>query len=98
MSDDEYNPALFDEELIDDFLIKAGHILLRSVNMQYVTLQNTQKKEKTNDMPLSGYVGEQVYAGYFREYLALLRFMEGLHVGNETVYGMGMYKVELENE
>jgi hypothetical protein len=94
MSTDEYNPALFDEEWIDDFLIKAGRLSLQSVNMQYITLQNTQKKEKTNDMPLSGYIGEQVYAGYFREYVALLRFMEGLHVGNEAVYGMGKYKVE----
>jgi hypothetical protein len=53
MSDDEYNPALFDEELIDEYLAKSGRLLLQSVSMQYVTLQNTQKKEKTHDMPLS---------------------------------------------
>jgi CRISPR/Cas system endoribonuclease Cas6 (RAMP superfamily) len=45
-------------------------------------------------MPLSGYVGEQVYSGYFREYLALLQFMAEINVGNETVYGMGKYEVE----
>jgi hypothetical protein len=58
-----------------------------------VTLQNTQKKEKVNEMPLAGYVGEQIYGGYFREYVSLLRFMAELGVGNEVVYGMGKYEI-----
>jgi hypothetical protein len=93
MSGDEYNPATFDSELIDACLEQAGYPLLQSVNMQYITLQNTQKKGKINEMPLAGYVGEQVYSGYFRKYLALLRFMEKTGAGNETVYGMGKYEV-----
>jgi 23S rRNA maturation mini-RNase III len=65
--------------------------------MQYVTLQNTQKKEKVNDMPLAGYVGEQVYSGYFRKYPALLQFMAEVGVGNETVYGLGKYETKMKN-
>jgi hypothetical protein len=93
MSDEEYNPALYDSEVTETYLENAGHLLLQSTNIQYVTLQNTQKKEKINDMPLAGYVGEQVYSGYFRKYLALLQFMSEIGVGNETVYGMGKYDV-----
>jgi hypothetical protein len=91
---EEYNPALFDNELIDAYLENAGRLLLQSTNMKYITLQNTQKKGKMNEMPLAGYAGEQVYSGYFREYMALLRFMAEINVGNETVYGMGKYEVE----
>ncbi|GHT12903.1 hypothetical protein FACS189426_17000 [Bacteroidia bacterium] len=89
-----YTPALFEETVTETYLEKAGYPLLQSANIRYVSLQNTQKKEKVNEMPLSGYVGEQVYSGYFQKYLPLLKFMEGLGVGNETVYGMGRYEVE----
>ena len=94
MTNEEYNSALFESELMETYLEKAGYPLLQSANMRYVTLQNTQKKGKVNDMPLAGYVGEQVYSGYFRKYVALLRFMSEIGVGNETVYGMGKYEVE----
>jgi hypothetical protein len=67
--------------------------LLQSANIRYLALQNTQKKEKVNEMPLAGYIGEEIYAGYFGEYVSLLRFMEALGVGNETVYGMGRYEI-----
>jgi hypothetical protein len=93
----EYVPELFDTVLLENYLEKAGYPLLKSANIQHITLQNTKKKEKTNEMPLSGYVGETVYSGYFRKYLPLLRFMEALGVGNEVVYGMGRYEIE-ENE
>ncbi|MDR1886410.1 MAG: CRISPR system precrRNA processing endoribonuclease RAMP protein Cas6 [Prevotellaceae bacterium] len=94
---DEYAPELFDAALLENYLEKAGSPLLKSANIRYITLQNTQKKEKTNEMPLSGYTGEAVYSGYFRKYLPLLRFMEALGVGNEVVYGMGRYETEEDN-
>ncbi|MDR2680385.1 MAG: CRISPR system precrRNA processing endoribonuclease RAMP protein Cas6 [Tannerella sp.] len=96
ISDEEYYPALYDSELIETYLENAGHLLLQSTNMQYITLKNTQKKGKVNDMPLAGYVGEQVYSGYFRKYPALLQFMAEMGVGNETVYGMGKYEVKVK--
>jgi hypothetical protein len=98
MSNNEHNPALFDNELIAMYLEEAGYPLLQSANIQYISLQNTQKKGKINEMPLAGYVGEQVYSGYFRKYLALLRFMTGISVGNETVYGMGKFYVNGEED
>lgn len=91
-----YTPPLFEETVTETYLEKAGYPLLQSADIRYVSLQNTQKKEKKNEMPLSGYVGEQVYSGYFQKYLPLLKFMEGLGVGNETVYGMGRYEIENE--
>jgi hypothetical protein len=86
--------ALPDESLLESYLEGAGYPLLQSANLRYVTLQNTQKKEKVNEMPLAGYVGETVYFGYFGKYVSLLKFMGELGVGNEVVYGMGKYEVE----
>ncbi|MDR1584365.1 MAG: CRISPR system precrRNA processing endoribonuclease RAMP protein Cas6, partial [Prevotellaceae bacterium] len=90
-------PIIFEEILMDTYLETAGHPLLVSSNIQYITLKNTQKKEKVNDMPLAGYIGEQIYSGYFRKYMALLRFMAEIGVGHETVYGLGKYEVERKN-
>ena len=88
------SPLLFDEPLMETYLEKAGRPLLQSANIQHVSLQNTQKKGMKNEMPLAGYVGEQKYSGSFGQYLPLLKFMEELGVGNETVYGMGRFEVE----
>jgi len=90
------SPLLFDETLMETFLEKAGRPLLKSANIQYINLPNTQKKGIKNEMPLAGYIGEQTYSGNFQQYLPLLKFMAELGVGNETVYGMGRYEVEEE--
>jgi hypothetical protein len=93
MEPEKYVPELFEEEAIDAFLEQAGSPLLQSADVHYVMMQNTQKKEKVNEIPLAGYIGEEIYLGYFRKYVSLLRFMAELGVGNETVYGMGRYEI-----
>ena len=87
---------LFEETNLEAYLEKAGKQQLQSANIEHITLQNTQKKGMKNEIPLSGYIGEQKYLGHFRQYLPLLKFMSALGVGNETVYGMGKYEVEDE--
>ena len=86
--------SLFDESSTETYLEKAGYPLLKSANIQHTTYPNTQKKGKKNELPLAGYIGEQSYAGYLQQYLPLLKFMEELGVGNETVYGMGRFEIE----
>ena len=88
------SPSLFEETGMESYLEKAGRPQLQSANIQHISLPNTQKKGMKNEMPLAGYIGEQKYAGNFRPYLPLLKFMAELGVGNETVYGMGRYEVE----
>ena len=107
------NTSFFDESYMETYLEKAGRPLLKSANIQHITLQNTQKKGKKNELPLAGYIGEQTYSGNMKQYVPLLKFMADLGVGNETVYGMGRFeiveqynpnridknqKVEVENE
>ena len=87
------SPSPFEEELIEAYLEKAGLPLLKAASIEYKSLPVTQKKEKKNEMPLSGYIGEQTYTGYFDRYLPLLKFMTELGVGNDTVYGLGRYEV-----
>ena len=82
-------------ETVETYLEKAGSPVLYTANIQYIQLKNTLKKEKINDKPLAGYVGELVFEGYFNKYLPLLKFMEELGVGNDLVYGLGRYKVEV---
>jgi len=88
------SPSLFEEAILENYLEDAGRQLLKSANIHYVSLANTQKKGAKNEMPLAGYTGEQKYVGYFNQYLPLLRFMAELGVGNEVVYGMGRYELE----
>ena len=88
------SPLLFEESLLETYLETAGRPLLQSATIQHINLPNTPKKGMKNEMPLAGYIGEQKYAGYFRQYLPLLKFMAELGVGNEVVYGMGRYEVE----
>jgi hypothetical protein len=89
-------PSLFDESFIESYLDTAGRPLLKSADIKHITLQNTQKKGKKNEMPLAGYVGEQKYTGAFQPYLPLLKFMTKIGVGNETVYGMGRFDVDTQ--
>jgi hypothetical protein len=80
---------------MEEWVDYATNLSLISADIRKVTLQNTPKKETVNTMPLSGYVGTQQYEGYFNRFLPMLKFMEELGVGNEVVYGMGRYEVEL---
>ena len=94
----EADPSpLLDETEMECFLEKAGRTIVQSANIQHISLLNTKKKGEKNEMPLAGYVGEQQYVGAIQCYLPLLRFMEELGVGNETVFGMGRFEVEAQN-
>jgi hypothetical protein len=95
-NDSETAKLLMDE--VEDYIDYATKLSLVAADIQKVRLKNTLKKETENKMPLSGYIGKQRYEGYFNRFLPLLKFMEALGVGNEVVYGMGRYKVEIKNE
>ena len=90
----EKDASLFDETCLENYLEKAGHPLLKSANIQHISLPNSQKKGMKNELPLAGYIGEQTYEGYFQQYVPLLKFMSVLGVGNETVYGMGKFEAK----
>ncbi len=89
---DELSLAYF-----EDWINYATHASLVLVDMYKTTLKNTSKKESANKMPLSGYIGKQIYEGYFNQFLPMLKFMEALGVGNETVYGLGRYLIKTDN-
>ena len=88
--------SLFEETQMETYLENAGRPLLKSANIQYINLPNTQKKEKKNEMPLAGYIGGQIYSGNFQQYLPLLKFMAEPGVGNDTVYGMGRFEADVK--
>ncbi len=92
---DTESSLLFDENFMEYYLKNATNMILHSTNISRIDLKNTLKKESINKMPLSGYIGQQIYHGDFGQYLPILKFMEALGVGNETVYGMGKFEVEI---
>ena len=83
---------------IDEYIEFATNMRITSAEIKYINLTNTPKKESENRMPLQGYVGRQVYAGFFNRYLPMLKFMEELGVGHELVYGLGRIKVVYGSE
>ena len=82
-------------ETVETYLENAGLPTLYSADIQHIQLKNTLKKEQINNKPLTGYIGKLVFEGYFNKYLPLLKFMEELGVGNDLVYGLGKYSVEI---
>ena len=93
----EKTASFFDESFMEAYLEKAGRPLLKSADIQHVILPNTQKKGIKNELPLAGYTGEQSYFGELQQYLPLLKFLQELGVGNETVYGMGRFEIEKQH-
>lgn len=82
-------------DALSDWIDYSTNLTLLAVDMQKKTLKNTPKKEVDNKMPLCGYVGNQEFEGDFNRYLPMLKFMEALGVGSETVYGMGRFRIKV---
>jgi hypothetical protein len=80
----EYAHELFDGVLLG----KLGGSLLKSANLQYITTQTTQKKEKTNGMTLLEYAGKSVCSGCLRKCLPMLTY--GNEGGHTDLVGTGL--------
>ena len=80
---------------IEHYLEQAGEASLQDVVLQKITLPGVFQKEKRRRINHSGYIGEQRYSGVNPKYIPLLQFMSGIGVGNEVVYGMGRYEIEI---
>ncbi|GAB6278792.1 MAG: hypothetical protein STSR0006_07900 [Lentimicrobium sp.] len=81
-------------EFLNDWIDYATNADLLTACLQKITLKNTPKKESEVKVPLYGYIGKQRYEGYFNRFLPMLKFMQALGVGNETVYGLGRYRID----
>lgn len=80
-------------EQIDAFVQKAAYVTLQAANVERIVVQSTRKKDKTDRIVLSGYVGETVFEGFFNYYLPLLLFAQDIGVGNDTTYALGKYQI-----
>lgn len=78
----------------EQYLFEASQASLLRCDIRKTIVKNTQKKEYRNKMQLIGYVGQLIFEGKLGKYYSLLKFMEGLGVGHETVYGLGRFEVE----
>ena len=89
----DYPDARESVRQIDEWIAQATNPELTAVILQSVTWMGPPRKENRARMIFTGYTGTMSYTGDFRKYLPLLLFAEGLGVGNDTVYGLGKYRI-----
>lgn len=79
------------EDNVEDAAIKMR---LKDVNLRHVSFQSTRKEGTDKRIPLMGFAGEMTFTGDYTKYLALLRCIEQLGVGEKLTYGFGKIRVE----
>lgn len=80
---------------MDCFLKEATAALLMKANIRWVRIPGPPRDSERVPMLFSGYVGELIFVGNFCQYVPLLIFMQMLGNGNDTVYGLGHYQVDI---
>lgn len=81
------------DEQMPEYLNQAGGPWLQRANLELVTVRGTLKDNGEKPIIFHGYTGEMLYRGRMASYLQLLLFMQELGVGNDTVYGLGQYRI-----
>jgi len=79
---------------LDNFTEEALFFILRSADIRFIKIEGAIQKEKEGIMTFSGYTGELIFEGNINKYLPILLFMQYLGVGDNTVYGMGQYRIK----
>lgn len=87
----------YSQNEVDQWLEQATGARLLAVDLKQAKYKSPPKKDSKNTVPLRGYLGRQQYEGYIDTYLPILKFMEALGIGNETVYGLGRYNIRIKN-
>lgn len=83
------------QHCLEEFLQQALRVELKSANINARRVKGTLRKGKDSLIIYSGYTGELVFMGVSYKYLPYLYYMQYLGVGDNVVYGMGQYVVEL---
>lgn len=87
-----YQQAL---ESVDSYITQAASVLLTRADIRWVNMRGPGRNNGRPPVSLSGYVGEMIFLGDFNAYMPLLSFMQMIGVGNDTVYGLGGYQIEV---
>ncbi len=82
-------------EEMDAYLEAAASALLMKANIRWVRIPGPRRNDGRPPMLFSGYVGELVFVGDFSVYVPFLSFMQALGNGNDTVYGLGQFQIEV---
>lgn len=83
------------DELLNEFTAEAASALLIQSNLDWVSMLGPFRSGDRPRIQLKGYIGELVFSGNFSKYIPLLQFMQGLSIGNDTIYGLGNFQVEV---
>ncbi len=78
-----------------EVLAKAQEIKIKSQNLRWWDWERYSSRQKTR-MRLGGIMGEVEYYGELGSFLPILKAGEIIHVGKNTSFGLGKYKIIIE--
>ncbi|WP_068690396.1 CRISPR system precrRNA processing endoribonuclease RAMP protein Cas6 [Culturomica massiliensis] len=80
-------------ECIDHYLERACIPLLQRAALERISLAGTPKEGEKKSILFHGYIGEIDYSDRTSDYRQLMLYMQELGVGNDTIYGLGQYRI-----
>ena len=80
-----------------ELIHKAGRIRIIKENFTWEDWRPLTMKDKKPNSRLGGYVGDIVYQGNIKDFWAILRIGEILHIGKNTSFGFGRIQVKHNN-
>lgn len=81
-------------ECINEYLERACIPLLQKAALERISLVGTPKEGEKKPMLFHGYIGEIAYSDRTSDYRQMLLYMQELGVGNDTIYGLGQYRID----
>lgn len=90
------NAPLAEYDRIEEWCEQARETELEECSLRKICLQSTPRKDSTKPILFSGYVGYAVYSRVAAKYVPLLYAGMSLNVGNDTVYGLGQYRIDMQ--
>lgn len=82
-------------EEIEDYIEQAASAWLEMAGLRRVSMRGPKRDDGRLPIILSGYMGKLVFSGDFNVYTPFLAFMQAAGIGNDTVYGLGAYRIEV---
>lgn len=82
-------------DILDEYIAPAGDAVMTSATLNKTVLYNTPKKDTSRIIEFAGYSGTMEFENVHALYHPILKFAENFNVGNDIVYGLGAFRVNI---
>lgn len=83
------------EQEIETYVENAVGVWLRQAELCWVSMRGPGRDDGRLPITLTGYTGKLVFVGDFSDYIPFLAYMQAVGIGNDTVYGLGAYRLKI---